>query len=118
MMTPSDDPKVLIQRIRQQLSSKNDNPVSGFVARCYLLYLAFLRGIPHEKIEARVSQSTYYRYHPLSGAVFATLKPRIGLIGPDFTTFARWCDGLQHRVKPVTPRVKKMRPSREPARVA
>ncbi len=110
MLTP--DQIATIKALRSNLSR---NQLFGFVARAHLLYLSFLRGVPHEKIEARVDQSTYYAQHPLAPAVqYALCKgANKALLSEEFLyeEFELWCAGLKDRVKPVTPYVKKMRKS-------
>lgn len=111
-MLTADQIKTAIKPLRAHLSK---NELFGFTARAHLLYLSFLRGVPHETIEVRVDQETYYANHPLAEHVRATLGRQYPAAFPaeEFPVedFRLWCAGLKDRVKPVTPYVKKERKS-------
>lgn len=104
-----------IATIKALRSNLSRNQLFGFVARAHLLYLSFLRGVPHEKVEVRVDQSTYHAWNPLAELVRNNLARYYPATFPTeqfpLEEFRLWCAGLKDRVKPVTPYVKKMRKS-------
>lgn len=105
----------LIKTLRAQLSGSK---LSGFEQRARLLFLAFLREVPHERVERTVHQATFFGRLPLEKWVQATLcrkgDPQALLPKDDFPleAFRAWCGGLRGRVKPWAPHKARPRPTR------
>lgn len=105
----------IITAIRTRLSQG----LSGFEARAHLLYLAYLHELPHERLERQVDQGTYHRYQPLDQRAAYVLDTAHPAQAPFLTPgFSAWCSGLSSRIKPVTPRTPKVRPTKRGADAA
>jgi len=118
--------RALIHVIRKALSG---NKLSGFSARAHLLFLGYLRGWQYAKVEPRIDQSTYHRYHYTTFAtniLNAVKKNSVAaalLLDPlwsnvDLKAWPRWCQDSSMVVKAVKPRVKKIRPNNRDKKVS
>lgn len=110
--------KDLIKFTRSLLSEG----ASGFRARALGLYLTYLRGRDYTRVESRLDQSTYFRHYPLGNHISHSLVDEYEAAGfcsdgelPERQAFFNWLEAAATVIKPITPRVKKIRPSNKGA---
>jgi hypothetical protein len=111
--------KDLIKFTRSLLSKG----ASGFRARALGLYLTFLKERGYATVESKLDQSTYFSRKPLGWHVCRELLDEYEAAGfsdegklRQEDLFEVWLNnGAYGALKPVTPRVKKLRPSNKGA---